>query len=153
MDLPTGPIALSSIIFVDTSAFYALQNAGDSAEHSLALEILRPLEAERALLVTTDYVLDETYTLLRVALGHGVAVAFGRALQRGGIEVVQIDVDIQREAWRVFARCGDKDCSFTDCTSFAVMRRGKLKVAFTFDRHFQQFGFTTLPQRLPTRRK
>jgi uncharacterized protein len=139
-------------VLVDTSAFYALQSTGDASEHALAAAEAARFESERALLVTTDYVLDETYTLLRSALGHRAAVRFGREIRRGGIEVVQVDLEIQEEAWRIFERYADKDFSFTDCTSFAVMRRAKVRLAFTLDSHFRQFGFQTAPASAGTRR-
>jgi predicted nucleic acid-binding protein len=40
----------------------------------------------------------------------------------------------------------DKDSSFTDCTSFSIMSSLKLKSAFAFDKHFEQFeGIGRLP--------
>lgn len=140
-------------VLVDTSAFHALENRGDLLEHQTAKRVAEKLEADAALLVTTDYILDETYTLLRSVLGHKVAVAFGHEVQKGGIEIVQVDERIQKEAWEIFERYADKDFSFTDCTSFVVMKRGKIQIAFTFDRHFQQYGFQTLPMKLPRKRK
>lgn len=132
-------------VLVDTSAFYALQSTGDSREHTLATAAAERFEPDQVLLVTTDYVLDETYTLLRSALGHRAAVRFGREIRRGGIEIVQVGPDTQEEAWRIFERYRDKDFSFTDCTSFAVMKRGRIGLAFTLDRHFRQFGFEAVP--------
>lgn len=144
---------MSYAVLVDTSAFFALQNAGNVHEHRLVKTAAEQLEADSALLVTTDYILDETYSLLRLVLGHKVAVAFGREIQRGQIQIVQIDPTIQQAAWRIFERYGDKDFSFTDCTSFVVMERGRIPLAFTLDRHFQQYGLKTLPSKLPTKRK
>ncbi|MBI3658952.1 type II toxin-antitoxin system VapC family toxin [Candidatus Acetothermia bacterium] len=144
---------MSYSILVDTSAFHALQNTGDVAEHETARAVAERLQADRTLLVTTDYILDETYTLLRSVLGHKPAVAFGKEIQRGGIEIVQLDPPIQEEAWDIFERYSDKNFSYTDCTSFVVMRRAKIETAFTFDRHFQQYGFRTLPEKLWRRRK
>ncbi len=88
-------------VLVDTSAFYALQSKGDAREHALALAEAERFESDRALLATTDYLLDETYTLLRSALGHRAAVRFGREIRRGGIEIVQVDPEIQYDAWRI----------------------------------------------------
>lgn len=139
-------------VLVDASAFYALQSTGDPREHALAAAAAERFESDRALLVTTDYVLDETYTLLRSALGYRAAVRFGREIRRGGIEILQVDPDTQEEAWRIFERYADKDFSFTDCTSFTVMKRGKIRLAFTLDRHFWQFGFETAPASAGSRR-
>jgi hypothetical protein len=74
------------------------------------------------------------------------AVRFGREIRRGGIEIVQVDPPIQEEAWRIFDRYADKDFSFTDCTSIAVMKRAKVRLAFTLDRDFRRFGFQAVPE-------
>jgi predicted nucleic acid-binding protein len=51
-----------------------------------------------------------------------------------------------REAWGVFHSHRDKGWSFTDCTSYAVMRRLRLSQAFAFDRHFSQMlGIRRVP--------
>jgi uncharacterized protein len=141
------------VVFVDTSAFHALQNSTNEQEHAPAIRIAAEIEQAGQVLVTTDYVLDETFTLLRSALGHGPAVRFGRTIHNSELQVIQIDELLQREAWTLFERYSDKSFSFTDCTSFAVMRQTGITVAFTFDRHFQQMGFDTLPEKLRTRRK
>ncbi len=45
-----------------------------------------------------------------------------------------------RAAWEVFRKFEDKDWSFTDCASYAVMERLGINKAFAFDHHFKQFG-------------
>ncbi|MBI4822940.1 MAG: hypothetical protein HY805_01755 [Nitrospirae bacterium] len=47
--------------------------------------------------------------------------------------------------WKLLEKYSDKDFSFTDCTSFALMERLKIKTAFTFDAHFTQYGFNQIP--------
>ena len=49
------------------------------------------------------------------------------------------------EAWEIFKKYFDKDFSFTDCTSFAVMKIRKISEVFSFDKHFEQYGFKRLP--------
>lgn len=49
------------------------------------------------------------------------------------------------KARAIFFRHRDKDYSFTDCTSFVVMKELRLKEALTTDRHFRQMGFALLP--------
>ncbi len=56
---------------------------------------------------------------------------------------VHIDVADFEAGWQWFERFQDKGFSFTDCISFAVMKRLKLKIALTFDKHFSQAGFET----------
>jgi predicted nucleic acid-binding protein len=57
----------------------------------------------------------------------------------------RIDSDRFEKARQVFFRYRDKDFSFTDCTSFVVMRERSLTHALTTDRHFRQMGFHMLP--------
>ena len=38
----------------------------------------------------------------------------------------------------------DQRVTFTDCVSFAIMRRRRIRTAFTFDRHFEARGFEVI---------
>lgn len=51
------------------------------------------------------------------------------------------------KARRWFFEWNDKDFSFTDCTSFVVMKELRIQRALTTDRHFSQAGFELLPTR------
>jgi predicted nucleic acid-binding protein len=94
----------------------------------------------------TDYVIAETLTLMLARLGHRKTVTFGEwLLNAPQVQQVRPDVDLWNEAWHLFKEYDDKDFSFTDCTSFAVMRREHLADAFTFDHHFTQMGFRLWP--------
>lgn len=100
-----------------------------------------------SVLVTSDYVLGETHTILRVRAGHGIAVQFGEAIRASRLLHVKfVSPEILDKAWRLFKGYPDKDFSFTDCTSFIVMERLRISTAFTFDAHFRQYGrFTAKP--------
>jgi len=132
-------------IFVDTSGFIALENAND-ANHALAVGFQLQVAEQRLHLLTSNFVLDETYTWLRKAMSHHRAVSFGAAVQQSKvIEVVSITPEVERPAWDIFIRYGDKDFSYTNCTSFALMQQLRLEAAFSFDRHFRQFGLRVMP--------
>lgn len=95
-----------------------------------------------AILLTTDYIFDETLTLLRMRLGLAAARAWWeRVSQSPRAMVVEIDADLRARAMDWFFRFDDKDLSFTDCTSFAFMQREKIREALTTDPHFTQAGF------------
>jgi predicted nucleic acid-binding protein len=98
------------------------------------------------LLVTTDYVIDETLTLIRVRLSLAAAEAWWARVE-GSSRVRHETIDALRaeRARAVFFRHRDKDYSFTDCTSFVVMRELRVREALTTDRHFRQMGFAVLP--------
>jgi len=125
------------MIFVDTGAWYAWYVAGDP-DHERATAWFDHV-ADR--LLTTDYVLDELLTLLKVR-GHAeIAYAMGELLwSEAACEIVYLQpVDIQ-QAWKVFSTYRDKGWSFTDCTSRVVMERLGVTKAVAFDEHFRQFG-------------
>lgn len=129
-------------VLVDTGAWYALIDRNDP-DHA---EVRACLDGYRPLLVTSDYILDETLTLLRYRLGWKPAQTFGKSLLRGDIAVLH---DLSRkdkeDAWGIFCQYRDKSFSFTDCTSFALMRRLKLTTAVAIDSDFKTYGVTCIP--------
>jgi predicted nucleic acid-binding protein len=58
--------------------------------------------------------------------------------------VLRVSEALESAAWQIFKRYNDKEFSFTDCTSFAIMRERDLREAFTNDHHFEQFGYQIL---------
>ncbi len=128
-------------LFVDTSAWFALRDRDDQFSEQ-ALEKLMRIKSERIELITSDYVFDESVTLINARIGHRAAVSFGDTLLKSGVgQMVTIGEDLRLAAFELFRKYSDKTLSFTDCTSFALMKRLNLKKAFTFDAHFQQVGF------------
>jgi predicted nucleic acid-binding protein len=121
-------------MFVDTSAWYAGIVPTDPQYH-----VVRRTLASGGRLVTTDYVLDETLTLLK-ARGHvDRARRFGTRILEGKAARLEFisERDIQ-QAWLVFTTFRDKAWSFTDCTSFIVMKRLTITQALALDEHFHQ---------------
>jgi len=135
-------------LFIDTGAWIALNNKKDK-HHKKAVEANRDFLDNGYFYVTSDYVMDETYTLLRIDVGHKRAVEFGREIkdlkEKAKIDIFHINHVVLDKAWQTFEKYTDKDFSFTDCTSFIVMELLKIKQAFSFDRHFNQYGFIRLP--------
>ena len=128
------------MIFVDTSAFLAIENLRDT-HHEEALSYQRSCLKKGRPLATSDYVLDETYTIIRIRAGHAIAVQFGEALRASRLMRVEyLTPDTIESAWRIFKTFADHEFSFTDCTSFVLMERLGLEAAFTFDAHFRQYG-------------
>jgi predicted nucleic acid-binding protein len=132
-------------LFVDTAGWVACADAADP-QHERSLGA-RDAALERGrILVTTDYVVDETLTLIRMRMGIAAAEAWW-AQVAGSSRVRHEAVDAQRadKARDLMFRHRDKRYSFTDCTSFVVMKELRLVEALTTDRHFRQMGFRTLP--------
>jgi predicted nucleic acid-binding protein len=133
-------------LFVDTGAFIALTDADDE-NHKSAAVFYRNAKEKGTRFVTTNFIVCETLNYLRARISHNIAVLFRENLKKSGfIEIVAVTPSIEDAAFDIFRRYPDKDFSFTDCTSFSIMRSLKLKSAFAFDRHFDQFnGIGRLP--------
>jgi uncharacterized protein len=130
--------------FIDTSGWYALIDRRDAA-HGRAVRVIEELVRAGSRLVTTDYVLDESYTL---ALARSGAVAAGRLIDLGdltsAVDIEWITADRFGAAKTMFRKHLDQGFSFTDCTSFTVMREARIIDAVTTDRHFRTAGFQPL---------
>ena len=125
------------MIFVDTSAWFACIIPTDP-NHQIAS---RWTEENHEILITTDYVVDETLTLLKVRGQTRAALGFGKAIFSGNLASVHFLTEEQvRQAWAGFVQYQDKEWSFTDMTSKVVIEAFGIEKAFAFDRHFGQFG-------------
>ncbi|MEZ0370102.1 MAG: type II toxin-antitoxin system VapC family toxin [Candidatus Sericytochromatia bacterium] len=124
-------------VFVDTGAWFACFASRD-VNHQAARTWL---ETNTCPLVTSDYVIDELLTLLKVRENTLVALSAGQALLE--TELVRIEYlspELIAEGWQVFQRYQDKGWSFTDCTSKVLIEKLGIGTAFAFDHHFAQFG-------------
>lgn len=130
-------------ILVDTSGWIAYLRARDPL-HPAVREAADRWEGR---LVTTNFIFDEAITLAMSRADHAFARRVGEYLRDSGVtELVRVTSDDEEAAWAWFCRDSDKDYSYTDCVSFAVMRRLGIDRAITLDRHFRQAGFTAEPE-------
>jgi len=137
---------VSPMIFVDTSAWYALE-VEDDENHASAMAFREALKEGRyGALLTSDYVLDEVITLLRLRKGAEPASKFAdKVLRSRSLSLVWIDRQIFDEALELLKERPDKKWSLTDCTSFVIMNQLSVNEAFALDQNFEQAGFTRLP--------
>lgn len=134
------------MIFIDTGAFIARYVPRDE-HHSRAKRRWLEVERDRIRCFTSNFVLDETFTLLGRRASYTFAAARARALLAStALTILRPDATDEASAADLFAKFADQKVSFTDCVSFALMRRHGLSRAFTFDRHFADAGFEVLPQ-------
>jgi len=136
-------------VFVDTGAWFAVQ-VTDDEWHGDAVRTLRALLAAPHALVTTNHVVGETYTLLRVVCDHSAALGFlDRLEETRRLERIFVQEETEARAYRLLRQHADQDFSFVDATSFAVMRAERIRHAFAFDRHFSTAGFLRVPVDVP----
>ena len=131
---------LSFDLFVDSSGFYALSNVNDPY-HGAAAALIVAGAADRLRLCTTNFVLAETHALFLSRRGRTTAFDFVQRVLGGATVVERVTPADEAAALAILERYVDKDFSYTDATSFAVMARLNLRVALTSDRHFSQFGY------------
>jgi uncharacterized protein len=126
-------------VFLDASCFLALANQRDSY-HAEAVAIWTRLVDERWQAITTNFVVAETHALFIVRLGRGQALSFLERIDASSTTVARVTVQDEARAREIVRRYVDRDFSLTDALSFSVMERLRVAVAFTFDRHFTQYG-------------
>lgn len=128
-------------ILIDTGAFLALIYEKDR-RHEQAKSFLLACRRNNIQIMTTNFIVAETYTLISTRLGRHYARIW---LKHLAWPVERITEDDESRVREILFKYTDKDFSYTDATSFTVMERVGIEAAFTFDRHFAQYGFRILP--------
>ena len=132
-------------LFVDTSAWYPLADAGHR-DHAALVEALRARVHDSVRIVTTNLVVSETHALLLRRAGRSVALAFARTVRQPPNAIEYSSMDRETAAvcdW--LERYDDQDFSFTDAVSFAVMTELGIREALPLDTHFSTAGFVAVP--------
>jgi predicted nucleic acid-binding protein len=142
MSLPLPPLR-ERRVFVDSSVYLALLDQDDE-HHREATQLLHQLAEERYRQFTTNVLLIESHALILSVLGRAQAAQFLRDMQESNTVIVRVRASDEARAQQILFQYTDKDFSFADATSFAVMERLAIRLAFTFDRDFAQYGFTVL---------
>ncbi len=131
-------------VFMDTAGFLALWDAADE-HHARALRLQGELVRKGRRFLTTDYIIDETVTLLLMRHSHAAAADFLQTVTASeSLHLHWVTPDRFHAAAAFFARHDDKEWSFTDCVSFELMHELNVRDCFTTDQHFRQAGFNAL---------
>lgn len=135
---------MATDLFVDTSGLYALADHRDPLRVAARKHTSARI-ASGARLVITDYVLDEACTLAKARAGSYAALRLLELVEASaGFRMEWIGPDRFDAAKAHFRKHADHGYSFTDCTSFVVMRERRLRDALTSDHHFAEAGFRAL---------
>jgi len=135
-------------IFIDTGAFFALQ-VRDDLHYEEAKKVFPKLLPYYDALVTSNLVISETYTLLRMAQGFQAAWKFIETIGKSPrLQIIYSDQALENEALKILAQFSEHNFSFTDGVSFALMKKAKILHTFAFDVHFKIAGFIRIPQDL-----
>jgi uncharacterized protein len=130
-------------MFVDTSAWYAAYVATDPNHAPVAAII----DSAATRLITSDLVLAESQNLLRARNEFDRAVLLGQTLLTQSVaKLFYLTPEDLQKAFVIFSTYRDKNWSFVDCTSLALMQRLNVGVAISLDRHFREMpGVSILP--------
>lgn len=129
-------------IFVDTGAWLAIVDKSDSL-HKQAQQIYASVIRSGSILVTTNLVVSESYTLIQRRIGQKVAVQFLSSVQNSPrLLVIYSDSKIETDAQKFLRQYADQKFSYVDAVSFAVMKQREIVEAFAFDHHFLIAGFS-----------
>ena len=130
-------------VFVDTSALLAVLDA-DDRDHPAVAQAWQDLVSEERELVTSSYVLVETFALVQSRLGVEAVRVLDQDLLPA-VGVIWLDDEVHRAAVSALLTAGRRKLSLVDCASFEVMRRYGLTAALTLDSHFAEQGFEVQP--------
>ena len=133
------------MLYVDTGALLARYLRRDG-HHRAAVRAWRLVEERRLRCCTSDFVLDETFTLLARRSSYAFAVErASNILSSAALVILRPGREEELAALDLFRKFADQRVSFTDCVSFVLMRKHGIRRAFSFDRHFTDAGFDRWP--------
>jgi uncharacterized protein len=131
-------------VFVDNGAWIALALARDPL-HGQAREESRgvgPVAGRGGSTHTSIPVVIETFTFLDRNANRQVALTWQEAVQkRAQVDVLACELRDLEQSWEYFRRAGLHKPSAVDAASFAIMKRARIRLAYTFDHHFAVVGF------------
>jgi predicted nucleic acid-binding protein len=130
-------------LFLDTSALYAHFDKSDSAHKKISSF----LDGSEDIFYTSDYIIDELITLLRYRnfAIEQIKIFIDALWEEKFSYLLNVCSDTRREAWKMMKKYKDHKLSFTDCTSFILMRHHFINKACSIDEHFKIPGFIVLP--------
>ncbi|MDB4979927.1 MAG: PilT protein domain protein [Myxococcales bacterium] len=123
-------------VLVDTSAIYALIDR-DDGNHAAARTGLERMRKRRDEPLVTNFIVAESHALLLVRLGPEIARRWLTTLVWTIEAITPAD---EASARQIILTHTDKRHSYVDATSFAIIKRLRVRAALAFDRHFPQFG-------------
>ena len=128
-------------VFVDSGAWIALALSRDPL-HGRSREAWDVLQGAGAKLHTSVPVLIETFTFLDRNANRQVALAWKEAVyERGRVSILPCELRDLQLSWEYFRRSDLHKMSAVDATSFAIMKRARIRFAYAFDHHFAVVGF------------
>lgn len=131
------------LILVDTSAFLAILNKDDS-HHSAAKKLWADLVYSKDVLISSNYILVESFALIQRRLGIDAARVFQEDILPL-INMEWVNAETHKSGVSALLAAARKRLSLVDCVSFEIMRTLGIKTVFAFDPHFTEQGLKCIP--------
>ena len=135
-------------IFIDTGAFCAFSDRSDYY-HFLAVKQFTDLLQKRTPIVTSNFIIDETYTWIRYRLGPKPSMEFLKSMHdsrgKGLLEIITVEHSLEDRAMRLLQKFHDQNLSYTDATNIAIIQEQHIRTVFTFDKHFLLIKANIIP--------
>lgn len=133
------------MIYIDTGAFLA-RYLGQDQYHQQAIDFWDAIQKKRESCFTSNFVLDETFTLLGRRAGYTFAAERAQNIYASKLlTILRPTRNDEIRAIELFQKFAEHKVSFTDCISIVLMRNERIKRVFSFDTHFQWAGFKVCP--------
>jgi predicted nucleic acid-binding protein len=134
------------VIYIDTGAFLARHLSKDQY-YRQANTFWDSIRKKSETCVTSNFVLNETFTLLGRRAGYSFAAQRARNIYASELlNILRPSLEEELKAIGFFEKYSDHRLSFTDCVSFVLMKKRKIKRVFTFNYHFHLAGFQLYPE-------
>jgi predicted nucleic acid-binding protein len=100
------------------------------------------LQGTGAGLHTSIPVVIETFTFLDRNANRDVALAWKEAIYKPRVvKILPCELRDLQQSWEYFRRRDLCKVSAVDASSFAIMHRARISLAYTFDHHFAVVGY------------
>jgi predicted nucleic acid-binding protein len=127
-------------VFVDSGAWIALALSRDPL-HPQARARWELLQGAGAKLHTSVPVMVETFTYLDRKATRDAALMWKESIYKLGLRILACELRDLEQAWEYFRRPDLHKLSVVDATSFVIMQRARIRLAYAFDHHFAVVGF------------
>ena len=123
----------SERVFADSNYFVALFYPHDALHHQATIHA-NSIAKDNLHIITSSFVFLETVTVLSQRAGRAVSREAGLYLRNNPfVTLLHIDEALGEKAWRIFQNTQDKNISFVDCSTIAVMQAEHITTLLTFD--------------------
>ena len=128
------------MIFVDTTIWASAIDASDSLHEDGSAVLLALADGSLPSALTTDFVLNETLTLLKMRGGRpdAIARAVTSIMSSPNLSLVYVDDALFDSALRTYQKY--ERLSFTDAATLTIMQQRKIREIFSHDKDFDIKG-------------